>query len=116
MKEVLYRNATSLPKGRKAIFISEKCEDKECRTYVRKSFVYLVSPEMRVCQPANAPDIHIRKAYNSKTKEEKFTFRIKGYFYITKDFSVLKVRFCHSLKIKILWKSKLFSPKSATLT
>ena len=116
MKEILFKNATSVPKKRKAISISETSEDKECKTFVRKSFIYLVTPQMRIEQTIPQPDITIRKFYCTKTKEEKFSFRVKGYFYIAKEYCFLKVSFCHSLKINILWKAKVFSPKSATLT
>ena len=116
MREILFKNETSIAKRRKTILISERSEDKECKTSVRKSFIYLVSPEVRMEQPVNQPDIYIRKSYNTKTKEEKFSFRVKGYFYIAKENCFLKVYFCHCLKINIFWKAKVFSPKSATLT
>ncbi len=116
MKEVLFKNQTSLEKKRKAILISERSEDKECSTFVRKSFIYLVNQEMRVEQPLAQPDIYIRKSYNTKTKVEKFSFRVKGCFYITKENCYLKVKFCHCLKINIYWKAKILSPKPATLT
>ena len=116
MREILFKNMTSIEKRRKAISISEHSEDKDCKTFVRKSFIYMVTPEVRVEQTIPQPEIHIRKAYNTKTKEEKFSFRIKGFFYIAKDGCFLKVSFCHRLRINLLWKSKIFSPKSATLT
>ena len=116
MREILFKNATSLQKKRKAISVSERSEDKECKTFVRKSFVYLVTPQMRVEQPIPSPDIYIRKTYNTRSKEEKFSFRVKGFFYIARESCFLQVSFCHCLKINILWKAKILSPKSATLT
>ena len=116
MREILVKNMVSLKKRRKTLLVSERSEDKECKTYVKKSFIYLVSPEVRIDNPIPRPDIYIRKCYNSKTRQETFSFRIKGYFYITKDQCFLKVNFCHSLRINILWKAKIFSPKSVPLT
>ena len=116
MREILFKNATSVKKRRKVILISELSEDKECKTYIRKSFVYIITPEVRIDQPVPQPDIYIRKAYSTKTKQEKFSFRVKGFFYVAKEATFFKVSFCHGLKINILWKSKVFSPKSATLT
>ncbi len=115
MKDVLYKNLTSIPKGKKTILIREKSEDQECLTYIRKSFIYLATNEVRINQPADAPQIFIKKLFNSKTKEEKFSFKVKGFFYITKDFSFVKVRFSHTLKINIHWKTKVLSPKAAEL-
>ncbi len=116
MREILFKNMTSVKNRRKAISVVERAEDKECKTHVRKSFVYVITPELRVEQEASQPEIKIRKCYNSKTREEKFTFRVKGYFFISKELSFVRVNFSHTLKINIHWKTKVFSPKSATLT
>lgn len=107
---------TSLLNRSKAISVSESSEDKECKTYVRKNFVYIVSPEVQPEEDISQPDIFIKKSYDTKTKEERFSFRVKGSFYITRERSIYKVSFCHSLNINIAWKAKIFSPKSVTLT
>ena len=108
---------TSLLNRSKAISVSETSEDKECKTYVRKNFVYIVSPDVEPQeQTINPPDIYIKKSYDSKTKQERFSFRVKGSFYITRERAFYKVSFCHSLTINITWKLKVFSPKSVTLT
>ncbi|MDZ4242793.1 MAG: hypothetical protein U1D99_08195, partial [Candidatus Omnitrophota bacterium] len=63
------------------------------------------------------PEVYIRKRFNTRTCEEQFSFRVKGHFYIAQERTQLKVDFCHTLRIHILWKSKLFSPKKpVTLT
>ncbi len=116
MRKILFKNLTSLKKRRKVISVSERSEDKECNTHVQKSFVYIVSPEIRIDGSISQPDIYIKKYFNTRTKEEKFYFKVKGYFYITKDLSFLKVSFCHSLRINILWKTKVCSSNSATMS
>ena len=116
MRKILYKKMTSMLNRSKAISVSESSEDKECKTYVRKNFVYIVSPDVDPQQEVAAPDIFIKKSYDTKTKEEKFSFRVKGSFYITRERSFYKVNFCHSLQINIAWKTKVFSPKSVTLT
>ena len=116
-RRVWYHNMTSVKNHRKAICLCERAEDTECITYVKKNFIYVLTPKNQDIQTdLPEPDIVIKKAYNSKTKEEKFYFRVKGFFYITKELSVLKVHFCHSLQIKICWKSKIFSPKPVSLS
>ena len=107
---------TSLLNRSKAISVSESSEDKECKTYVRKNFVYIVSPDVDAQEEIAQPDIFIKKSYDSKTKEERFSFRVKGSFFITRERAFYKVSFCHSLNINITWKVKIFSPKSVTLT
>ena len=107
---------TSLQNRSKAISVAESSEDKECKTYVKKSFVYMVTPEVKTDGNQSAPDIYIKKSYDTRTKEEKFSFRVKGLFYINRDQMNFRVDFSHSLNIHITWKPKVLSPKSVTLT
>ncbi len=117
MREVLYRKWNSVKDRRKMMSIRETSDEQDCRTSVRKHFVYFVTQEKQMENTINPPRIDIAKYVNTRTNEEKFHFRVKGYFYITKNQQLLKVRFCHSLHIGIAWKKKIFSPKkSATLT
>ncbi len=117
MRTIEYKKRHSLKHRRKVISMNENIEDKDCKTRVHKSFVYLVAPAAEVREALPAPQIYIRKRFNSKTKEENFAFKVKGAFYMTRDRGVLKVDFCHALRISIVWKNKIFSPnKSETLT
>ena len=117
MRRILYKKMTSLLNRSKAVSVSETSEDKECKTYVRKNFVYIVTPDVEPQgEEISPPDIYIKKSFDSKTKEERFSFRVKGSFFITRERAIYKVSFCHSLSINISWKLKVFSPKSVTLT
>ena len=117
MRTIEYKKRHSLKHRRKVISINENNEDKDCKTRVHKSFVYFVAPADEVREILPAPQIYIRKRFNSKTREENFAFKVKGAFYMTRDRGVLKVNFCHALRISIVWKNKIFSPKkSETLT
>lgn len=110
MREVLYKNLTSLKNKRRVIFVSEKSENKDVITHIHRTFIYVVTEE--VAEIGNLPDpiFVINKNCNTKTKEEKFSFRVKGVFYVAKDKSYLLVHFCHSLRIDILRKVKLNAP------
>jgi hypothetical protein len=117
MREILYKKRQSLKNRRKIISINEHNEDKECRTHIRKSFAYIVTMANPSDGALSEPEIFIKKHFDTKGQEEKFSFRVKGAFYMEKDRYVLRVDFCHTLKIDISWKNKVFSPKkSATLT
>ena len=116
MRNIVYKKKQSIEHRRKLISIAENSEDKECKTYVRKSFVYIVS-KAETAGEVNAPEIFIKKRFDTKSLVERFSFRVKGSFYLTREQSLFKVDFCHTLRINILWKSKIFSPKkSVTLT
>jgi len=117
MRKVLYRKKNSTKNRRKMMSIFETSDEQDCRTSVRKHFVYLVTQEPKMENTINPPRIDIAKYVNTQTNEERFHFRVKGYFYLAKEQHLFKVRFCHSLHISIAWKKKIFSPqKSATLT
>src|SRR3989338_7916258 len=116
MRNIIYKKKQSIEHRRKLISIAENSEDKECKTYVRKSFVYIVS-KAETAVEVNPPEIFIKKRFDTKSLIERFSFRVKGAFYITRERNLFKVDFCHTLRINIIWKSKLFSPKkSVTLT
>ena len=101
MREILYKNETSLKNRRRVIFVSEKSENKNALTRIHKVFIYVVAKEVEAVDEITAPIFSIIKQYNSKTKEEKFSFRVKGTFYIVKENKFLMVHFCHSLRIDI---------------
>lgn len=117
MKEILYRKRQSLKYRRKLIAIQEHNEDKDCTTHIRKSFAYLVAMASPSDGALTEPQIFIKKYRDSKGQVENFSFRVRGAFYMERDRYMLKVDFCHTLKINIHWKNKVFSPnKSVTLT
>jgi len=117
MRQLVYKKRQSLRNRRKGIAIHEFSEDKDCKTQVRKNFAYKVTRVEQVEGPGERPQIFILKEFNTQTKEEKFTFRVRGDFFLTRDRYVFKVEFCHTLRIGIHWKKNIFSPKkSVTLT
>ena len=113
MRNIIYKKKQSFEHRRKLISISENSEDKECKTYVRKSFIYILSKAEKVEENLNPPEIFIKKRFDTKTLSERFSFRVKGSFYLNKDHGLFKVDFCHTLRINIIWKSKIFSPKKS---
>lgn len=107
MREILFKNLTSLKNKRRVIVVSEKAENKDVHTHVHKVFIYVVGKEVETVEDIPAPVFSIVKHYHTKTKEEKFSFRVKGMFYVIKDQSFLMVHFCHSLRIDISRKAKV---------
>ena len=118
MRKIKYRKKHSLKNRWKMIKIDERTEDKECKTHVQKSFIYIVKSVNPNCdQTLRQPEIFTKKALNTKIQNEKFSFRVKGYFFMVQGRNLFKVKFCHTLKIDINWKIKVFSPnKSVTKT
>ena len=107
MREILFKNQTSLKNRRRVICVSEKAESKEVTTRVHKVFIYVVGREVEAVEDIPAPVFSIIKHFNTKTKEEKFAFRVKGMFYVVQDSGYLVIHFCHSLRIDVARKSKI---------
>lgn len=117
MREITYKKRHSLKNHRKLVLIHENNDAKDYKTAVRKSFIYKIAMVDRIEEDLGRPTIFIRKTINHVTNMEKFLFRVKGAFYMKHGEKILKVDFCHTLKIAISWKTKIFSPKkSETLT
>ena len=117
MRKILYKKRHSYKNRRKSFSIAEFAEDKDCRTIVRKTFIYKVKPGQPSDCQAVSPEVFIKKQLDNKKHRERFAFKVKGAFYLKQNRCGYKVEFCHYLKIDIFWKSHIFSPKkSETLT
>ena len=112
MKKICFKRNQNLQRGTKYLHICSRSDEKESLTLVRKGFLYKVSKAKDIEPEAEAPQVYIRKAYDTKQKIEKFSFQVKGVFYMTHERILMKVEFHHSLNIKIVWK-KNFSPKKS---
>lgn len=99
----------------KYLSVWQSCEDKECRTWIRKNFVYLVKEIENISPSLNPPQVFVKKVFDSKNNVEKFVFTVKGCFYVTYKRWMYKVRFHHGLNIELLWKTKIFSPKKSAV-
>ncbi len=106
MREISYKNLTSPKNGKRIISVNETNENKDCLTHVHKAFIYLVKKEENQEGVVAQPIFHIFKSFNTKTKAEKFSFRVKGMFHVVKGAIVFTVYFCHSLRIDITHKAK----------
>ena len=112
MREILHKTEGILQGRGKAITLREHAEEKECVTDVRKNFIYLATnalSEEKQC----IPQVHIKKSFDSASHDEKFCFRVKGYFYVNHSRRLMKVDYCHTLRINLHWKSKTSSPKKS---
>jgi hypothetical protein len=112
MREILHKTTAILQGRGKVITLREHTEEKECTTDVRKNFVYLAS-EARSEEEQSTPRVHIAKSFDSVSRDEKFSFRVKGFFYVNHSRRLMKVDYCHTLRINLHWKTKVFSPKKS---
>lgn len=114
MKKICFKRNKDLKRGTKFLHIISKSENHESLTVVRKGFYYKVTKATEGEQPITPPEVFIRKAFDTRQRIEKFSFQVKGTFYMSHDRYLMRVDFHHSLNIKIVWKKKnIFSPKKS---
>ncbi len=113
MKTIEYKKRHSLKHHRKIISINENNEDKDCKTHVHKSFVYVVREVGLSSEVIPEPNIFIRKRFDSKTQREDFSFKVKGALLLKRARNTFKVDFCHALRIQIAWKNKILNSTQA---
>ncbi len=113
MKNILHKTRVAFGNRIKMTKIIENTEDKDCVTRVKKTFVYVLTPVVGEAQTPGEPVIRIHKSFNTKTRDEKFSFRMKGSIYVNHHRSLFRVDYCHTLRIHLRWKTKIFSPKKS---
>jgi hypothetical protein len=112
MRDILHKTKEVLQGRGKTVIIREHAEDKECVSDVRKTFIY-IAQEVDIQEDTPTPQVHIAKSYDSLTRDEKFCFHVKGIFYVNRNRRLVKVGYCHTLRIRLHWKSKVSSPKKS---
>jgi hypothetical protein len=110
MRDILHKTTAILQGRGKVITLREHAEEKECVTDVRKNFIYLAT-EAQSEEEQTTPRVYIKKSFDSVSHDEKFSFRVKGFFYVNHSRRLMKVDYCHTLRINLHWKAKTSSPK-----
>ncbi|MDP3143630.1 MAG: hypothetical protein Q8N14_06850 [Candidatus Omnitrophota bacterium] len=101
MRELLYKNLTSLEKGRRILAISEESQKNGFLTRTSRKFIYMIKDTENLRESLTAPVFHIFKIRDSKNRKERFVFKVKGNFFVVNDQKVRLVYFCHSFKIDL---------------
>ena len=110
MRDILHKTTAILHGRGKVISLREHAEERESVTDVRKNFIYVVT-EAQSEENASIPRVHIKKFFDSVSRDEKFSFRVKGFFYVNHSRRLMKVDYCHTLRINLHWKSEVTTPK-----
>lgn len=115
MKRLMFRKRMDAKKRIKVLSFGQKFEDAESKTHVKKNFSYKLFKSSDLTPEQDAPEVNIRKAFDTKNAMEKFNFQVKGHYYVTHNRVLYKVFFRHTLNIKVEWKNKAFSPKKSEI-
>jgi len=112
MRDILHKTKEILKGQGKLIVIQEHAQDKDCISDVRKNFLYLAQ-EVNHEEQSQAPQVRVRKSFDSLSRNEKFCMRVKGFFYVNRNRRLIKVVYYHTLKILLHWKTAIVSPSKS---
>lgn len=90
VKQVQHKTRVAFQNRVKITKIVENSEDKDCITSVKKTFVYVLTRVTDDTQALPEPQTRIRKSFDTKTRDEKFSFRIKGSIYVNHSRRLVK--------------------------
>lgn len=109
MKNVVYmKRDLSANKGR-AVSIREILNDKDCDSRIIKNYVYLVRRVDSVPEEIPKAQINVVKNIDTDAQEEMFRLRVKGMVFIKQNRFVYRIDYCHSLLIRMVWKTHVLS-------
>ncbi|MBU0503745.1 MAG: hypothetical protein ABH882_02970 [Candidatus Omnitrophota bacterium] len=101
MRDLLYKNLTSLDKKKRIIASSETLDKEGLRRVIHRHFVYMVKEAKQQDNSKPTPYVYVLKERNNAQQKEKFFCRIKGSMYLTQDNKLYLIVFMHSLKISL---------------
>ena len=101
MRDLLFKNLTSVDKKRKIIACSEIADSQGVRTVIRRHFVCVIREVQDKQMQRPLPYLYVLKERNSREQREKFFCRIKGSIYAVHKGRLFLILFMHSLKISL---------------
>ena len=119
MREVVYRNLTSLSSRKKDVFLQEVFEKDGIIARTERRSLYFVKDILHLDQPGDLQDwiakqggagmtnkrqFHIFKQHSDSPGEDKLMCKILGNFYAVIDNSVYMIAFLQSFKIRFFKK------------
>jgi hypothetical protein len=102
MRDLLFKNLTSVEKKRRIIACSEIADSQGVRTVIRRHFVCVIREVQDKQMQRPLPYLYVLKERNHKEQREKFFCRIKGSIYAISNGRLFLILFMHSLKINLI--------------
>ena len=113
MRDILFKNLTSLDHHRRDIFLSEVFMHHGVATKTQKHFVYFIRDHLFLDSPEkleawlkkyaskgpHLKNLSVLKSYNSQIGEEKFEVKIAGNLYVLQEQDIFNVDFTQIFKI-----------------
>ena len=113
MRDILFKNLTSLDHDKRDVFLSEAFVQSGITTNTQKHFIYFIRDHAFLDNPeklqawmkkyaSKGPrlkDLSVLKSYDSKSGEEKFEVKIMGNLYVLREQDMFNIDFTQVFKI-----------------
>ncbi|MFH1198694.1 MAG: hypothetical protein V1650_00810 [Candidatus Omnitrophota bacterium] len=100
MRDLLFKNLTSLGKKRRIISSSEVSDNQGIHSVIRRHFICIVK-EVPAQSEELLQTVYVRKERNTQAAKERFLCRIKGSSYAESNGKLFLLLFTHSLNIEL---------------
>lgn len=106
MRDLIFRNLTSVEKKRRIITSSEIVDKAGVRTIIHRHFICIAKEIKNKAEARPKSDLYVLKEHNNKEHKEMFLYRIKGSVYTLIKEKLYLIRFAHSLRIALFVTAK----------
>jgi hypothetical protein len=102
MRDLVFKNLTSLDKRRKVLWASETITEDGILTKIHKYLIFIVKESKKEdVRPTQQPEIYVIKHRDTHVKTEKLQIKMKGSIYCLSKQKYFYITFCHTLKIDL---------------
>ncbi|HOU36220.1 MAG TPA: hypothetical protein PLJ26_07260 [Candidatus Omnitrophota bacterium] len=101
MRDLLFRNLTSVDHRRKVLSCAEIIDNAGVRTIIRRHFIYTAREIKKPPAQADQPYLKVVKVRNNKSRIERFFCKMKGSIIASYDNRLFLIRFMHTLNINL---------------
>lgn len=101
MRDLIFKNLTSIDKKRRVVSSSEMVDNQGVSSIVRRHFICIIK-ELNE-NPVRKPDSYlcIFKERNTNELRERFFFKLKGSIYAVYENKLFLILYMHSLKVDL---------------
>ena len=101
MRDLLYKNLTSVDRSRKVIASSEIADKQGIHSVVRRHFVYMAKQveSANIAKPQSY--LYVVKERKSQEKQDRFFCKVKGSMFAVNSGKTYLIYFLHTLSIKL---------------
>ncbi len=101
MRDLLFKNLTSLDRKKKVLACAEIIDNAGIRTIVRRHFIYVAKEISKQQVAKESPYLMVIKIKDSKRKIERFFCKMKGSLVASYNSRLYHIKFMHTLNISL---------------